>query len=348
MKISTGMVKGIVILIGAWFVLTPLVAFAANKVVVIPLFGSEQLKNVIIVAPANANFTDPVAAVESVGSSASASNPYMVVIRPGVYTITRTLVMKPYVDIVGSGESVTSIRGGISASIAWTSAIIKGANNAALSSLTVENTGGGSLSIALFNESASPKVTNVTATASGATYSNHGVINYSSSNPTMTNVIATASASGGTASNYGVANSSSNPTMTNVTATASGGSSSNGVDNYSSNPTMTNVTAMATGASNNNYGVYNSSSNPTMTNVTALASGGTYSCGVYNNYASPIIIRSTMLGIAEGLKTVGGSADLRQSTVWYGALVESGGENVCVLCDNESGKLLNPNCTEPP
>ena len=37
MKISAGVMKGIVVLIGALFVLAPLTAFAANKVVVIPL-----------------------------------------------------------------------------------------------------------------------------------------------------------------------------------------------------------------------------------------------------------------------------------------------------------------------
>ena len=252
MKISTGMVKGIVILIGAWFVLTPLAAFAANNVVVIPLFGSEQLKNVIIVAPANANFTDPVAAVESVGSSASASNPYMVVIRPGVYTITRTLVMKPYVDIVGSGESVTKITGAISGAD-WYTALIKGANNAVLSSLTIENTGGGgAYSIALSNDNTSPRVFNVTAKASGGN-NGRAIENDSGAAPVLTNVTAEGS---GYHTSYGVFNWGANGVvMENVTARVAGGSSwSCGVYNSGSIAVINNVTAIARGWAKN-YGV---------------------------------------------------------------------------------------------
>lgn len=66
MKISVRMMKGIVVLIGVLFVLIPLTAFTANKVVVIPLFDTtnpKPLKNIVTVAKANGMFTDPVAAV---------------------------------------------------------------------------------------------------------------------------------------------------------------------------------------------------------------------------------------------------------------------------------------------
>jgi hypothetical protein len=224
MKISTKVMDRILFSVVMLFLLAPLTVFAANKVVVIPLFGPDcaaapvckTLKNVVTVAKANGNFTDPVMAVNSI-TDASATNPYLVVIGPGVYTISQTLVMKPYVDIAGSGENVTKITGAISTG---SSAIISGASHSTLSSLTVEHTGGGSDARALYNDSASPMVTNVTATASGGT-SNCGVYNYNSSSPTMTGV--TATASGGTKS-YGVRNVEySSPTMTGVTATASGG-----------------------------------------------------------------------------------------------------------------------------
>ena len=63
-------------------------------------------------------------------------------------------------------------------------------------------------------------MTDVTATATDGTDSSYGVYNDSSS-PTMNNV--TATATGGTSS-YGVYNIASSPTMNNVTATATGGS----------------------------------------------------------------------------------------------------------------------------
>jgi pectin methylesterase-like acyl-CoA thioesterase len=69
-------------------------------------------KNIITVAKSGGDFTDPVAAVDSI-SDASATNPYLVVIAPGVYTVTQTLQMKQYVDIAGSGEEVTKLTGAI-------------------------------------------------------------------------------------------------------------------------------------------------------------------------------------------------------------------------------------------
>lgn len=197
MRISNLFTKMISCSIGMLLLFAPLTVLAQTKVVVIPLFGDDTkpLKNIITVAKANGNFTDPVAAVNSI-SDASAANPYLVVIGPGVYTITQTLYMKQFVDIVGSGENVTKLTGAIStASKDASSTVISGANNSALSSLTVENTGGNTNSIAMWNYNASPTVSYVTLTASGGGY-NYGVYSVSYSSPTMSNVSITAS--GGT------------------------------------------------------------------------------------------------------------------------------------------------------
>ena len=124
-------------------------------------------------------------------TDASATNPYLVVIGPRVYTVTSPIVMTPYVDIAGSGENVTKITGAISTAAAETSAIVLGANNATLSSLNVENTGGGNVSIALYNYYASPMVKNVVVKASGGG-SSYGIRNHHSS-PTLIGVTATGS-----------------------------------------------------------------------------------------------------------------------------------------------------------
>ena len=342
MKISTNSTNRILGVICALLLLTPLAAFAQNRVVVIPLFDGacasgtcKPLKNIVTVAKANGMFADPVAAVNSI-TDASDTNPYLVVIGPGVYTVTVPIVMKPYVEITGSGETVTKIKGAISTESESTSAIVRGANRSALSFLTVENTGGvGIFSIALYNDHVSPKVSNVIATATGGT-ANYGVHNGSSS-PEMTNV--TASAAGGEG-NYGVYNTSSSPVMMNVTATVTGGTTNFGVSNNSSSPEMTSCIVTASGGTNN-YGVANSSSSsPVMTNVTATASGGTYSYGVYNTSSSPVIRRSSMKGDIDGLKTEGsGTTTVSQSTI----INEIGGAGVkkCVACDNGAGKYLN-------
>jgi len=318
MKISSQFMKSIFGIFGMLLLLAPLTVLAQTKVVVIPLYGDDPkpLKNIITVAKANGNFTDPVAAVNSI-KDASSSNPYLVVIGPGVYTITQTLQMKEYVDIVGSGQNVTRLTGAISTdSDNASSAIISGASNSALSSLTVENTGGSAYSIALYNGTASPMVTDVTAKASGGTDGNYGVENYVSSSPTMTG----------------------------VTVWAIGGSITCGVINsYGSDPIMGNVSATASGGTFN-YGISNDNSSPTMANVTATASGGTKSYGIYIVYSGPTIRRSTIDG---GIYLdYGSSAKLSQSTLKGGVYIGLEGTNTCtcVACDNGSGGPLNPSC----
>ena len=212
--------------------LSSLPAAAHDKVVVIPLNAMKKLHNVVTVSAKGGDFTDPVAAVQSI-IGASAENPYLVVIGPGVYTSTQTLTMKPHVTIAGSGQGVTKLTGAISSdSYDSSSALVYGVDNAILHDLTVENTGGGKYAIALLNEGSSPVIQNVTATASGGIDGNYGVFNASSS-PKMTDV--TATAIGGTYC-YGVYNQDSSPTMTGVIATATGTPFSLGVYNQDSSP----------------------------------------------------------------------------------------------------------------
>jgi len=270
-------------------------------------------QNVKTVAKSGGDYTTIQAALDSI-IDASASNHYLIYVAPGVYT--ETVTMKPYVDIEGAGELTTKITHTGSASS--NTGTVVGASDAELRFLTVENTGDAACAIAIYNSSASPRLTHVTASASWGMLDNYGVYNDSSS-PTMTNVTAsasggmggrgvynassspvmtnvTASASGGM-DNSGVSNnSSSSPVMTNVTASASGGAYNRGVNNSSSSPVMTNVTASASGGEGMvyNYGVCNYASSPTMTNVTASASGGTnYNYGVYNASSSPTMTNVT-------------------------------------------------------
>jgi len=68
--------------------------------------------NVIIVAPSGGDFTSPVNAMNAI-TDASASNPYLVKIMPGVYTLNDNAFMRipAYVDIEGSGKGTTIING---------------------------------------------------------------------------------------------------------------------------------------------------------------------------------------------------------------------------------------------
>ncbi|MFN2165912.1 MAG: hypothetical protein ACK2U9_06590, partial [Anaerolineae bacterium] len=123
--------------------------------------------------------------------------------------------MKPYVDIEGSGELTTRITF-TSGSNSSTGTVV-GANEAELRFLTVANTGGTGFAIAIYNESASPRLTNVTAIASGGSFNNFVVKNYDSS-PTMAGMTISTPEVG-----IGVYNTDSSPTMTDVTVSTLGG-----------------------------------------------------------------------------------------------------------------------------
>jgi len=306
-----------------------------------------KLKNVVTVAKSGGQYTDVKTAIDSIGN-ASPDNPYLVYIGPGVYTVTSQIQLKAHVTVMGSGRKATLLRGTISSDDVSSSAIILGADNATLTQLSVENTGGSNhYSVGIYNSqgspvqdkiavnvsgarcnygicnsSSSPTMTNVTATGSGGSYG-IGVQNSFQSSPIMTNVTATGS---GDTENFGVRNGgSSSPTMTNVTATGSGGTSNCGVFNEgSSSPTMTNVTATGSGDTYN-YGVYNSSSSPTMTNVTATGSGGTPNCGVFNEgSSSPTIRNCTLKGTSYSLHTNSPSSPIIHNSLFDGSIGGSG------------------------
>jgi hypothetical protein len=92
--------------------------------------------NMIVVAKSGGQFTDPVDAMNSI-SDASASNPYLVKVMPGVYDIAdRTIVMQPYVTLEGSGELSTKI---FKSSSRNGASVVQCASNSELRSLTVES-----------------------------------------------------------------------------------------------------------------------------------------------------------------------------------------------------------------
>jgi hypothetical protein len=229
--------------------------------------------SVAVVASSGGNYTTPTSAMSDLASwcgTPSATNPCLLKILPGVYNIgTSSLQMREYVDIEGSGENTTKITGNIDSS---TAGIVNGASNAEIRFLSIENTGGGAYAYAIYNNTASPKITSVAAHASGST-SSRGVYNYYSS-PTMFDVTATASG----ANSFGIFSFFSSPHMTGVTASASGGGI--GIQNYRSSPIMSGVTATSSGGF---AGIINSQCpSVIMIGVVVTVSGGTTSSGIRN------------------------------------------------------------------
>ena len=268
---------------------------------------------VAVVAMSGGNYNNPATAMTDFNtwcrSAGDNTTPCLLKIMPGTYNVgTSAVEMQPYVDIEGSGENITKITGYIQ------QGLVNGVSNAELRFLTVENTGGSvDLSVAIEANNTSPKITHVTAIASGGISGNIGVNNVFSSSTIMTNVTAiasggvyshgvvnnsideshqcttimenvSASASGATNTNNGVLNvNGASPWMRNVTATATGGTNNNGVHNSDgSSPLMDHVRASASGGSGTNSGVLNNASYPEMKYVQADATGGQNSNGIFN------------------------------------------------------------------
>ena len=195
-----------------YFVLLFAVSAAAqDKVVVIPLSSAKKLKNVVTVSAKGGDFTDPVAAVNSI-SGADGDNPWLVVIGPGVYTLSTPLIMKEHVAIAGAGKDSTTLKGAISAaSPGADSALVVGATNATLSDLSIWNSGGGSQhATGIFNANAIYDITRVKIVAGGGTAGNYGMYNSGKSRPIITDSRIHAYGNGFI---YGVYNDDSSPTL---------------------------------------------------------------------------------------------------------------------------------------
>lgn len=110
--------------------------------------------NVIVVAKSGGDFSDLNAAANSI-VDASESNPYLIKLMPGVYELGATLLqVRPYVNVEGSGEGATVIRGNI-----------RLVNNVELRHLTVDASAGGAAILILNGNIA---LSHITLTASGA------------------------------------------------------------------------------------------------------------------------------------------------------------------------------------
>ncbi|MEM7114985.1 MAG: hypothetical protein AAF614_21285 [Chloroflexota bacterium] len=294
----------------------------------------QPVGNIVVVAKSGGDFTTLSAALASI-TTASASNPYLIRIAPGVYQ--EKVNVKDFVDIEGSGQGITILRGlggVIAPSMSGFSATLRanGPVNAEVRKLTVESDGtgkayasaiwtsgttealrlrhvtittsGGGTNFSIYNGNGSAlTLNNLTIAASGGNNS-YGIYNTDAS-PTMSYISVTAADA---SDNFGIVNTTSSaPTMNHITVTASGGTNSYGIGNLvSSSPTMQNVAATASGATDLNYGIYNNdTSSPTMGHVTATASGGDDSYGVFNNNGSAPMMNNVTATASVGTNSIG-------------------------------------------
>ena len=129
------------------------------------------LGKIAYVAKSGGDYRSPVKAMNKLVDwcgTPSASNRCLMYIAPGTYYLgDKQIVMQEYVSIQGSGQEVTYITSAVVGGFNSTSAVIVGANRAALTDIAVSNTGNGTNNFAIFNDNASPRIERVTATASG-------------------------------------------------------------------------------------------------------------------------------------------------------------------------------------
>lgn len=159
---------------------------------------------------------------------ASVNKPYVLKLEPGTYDIGSTaLVMKPYVDIEGSGQQSTIIRG-LGNNVGFLTAVVLGASPAELRNLQVQSLGRTyDYSIAVLLNQASTSIRDVTLTSSYAV-STWG-LRILSANSIVQNV--TISVVGGTAT-YGISNTggtAASPVIRRAVINVSGASSGYGI-----------------------------------------------------------------------------------------------------------------------
>ncbi len=149
---------------------------------VIPVI--KKMKNIVTVSKSGGEFTDIKQAINSI-TDANETNPYLVIVGPGVYNITETIHLKAYVTLSGSGRDSTILKG------FDLMKMIYGENNATLSHMHIENVGGENSSelFCIYNSNTSPTLEDLTVISK---HSGHpfAIVNTNSSSPIIKNVTA--------------------------------------------------------------------------------------------------------------------------------------------------------------
>jgi hypothetical protein len=282
-----------------------------------------------------------IRALEAI-SNPSAANPYLVKIEPGIYDLgAGSLYLRPYIDVEGSGEGVTTI----TSSVPTGFGTVVGADNSELRFLTVKNTGeAGQQVVALFSERASPRYSHLRVVVSGG--AENQAIHISNGAPVLDHVVASATG-GGTA--IGVMNLNAALTVSGSTFSAADATGANtgylssmGGTSRATDSTMTaSGGEIAAGVKTNN-GVH------TLVNMTVSGSGATTSYGIYNGWrvATPAVNvhQSRIAGWTNSVFSFGGPVKVGASQL-TGPLATTGtGTVTCAASYNENYVALTPGC----
>ena len=151
------------------------------------------------------------------------------------------------------------------------------------------NTVGGGM----YNEGASPSLSNVTFSGNQANFSGGGMYNGGSS-PSLSNVTFLgniANEVGG-----GMYNEGSSPSLSNVTFLGNQANFGGGMYNGGSSPSLSNVTFSGNIANEVGGGMYNGGSSPSLSNVIFSGNQANFGGGMYNGGSSPSLSNVTFSG----------------------------------------------------
>jgi hypothetical protein len=220
------------------------------------LNAQPRLVRTLVVGPVGTpadNGTALLAALASI-TTAGPSNPWVLKVEPGFYSVAPgALVMKPYVDLEGSGERTTTILAIGSANNA--TGTLRTADNAAVRDVAIHSTGGAAYSKAVYVNGTSPTLLHVTAAAFGATAENQGIfvdVGATTANAPLVGDCTISAFGTGTANSYGfLAIGAVFPRVERTTSTGQGGNFATAYWNFQSNSTLVAVRGYAYGAAGN-------------------------------------------------------------------------------------------------
>jgi hypothetical protein len=217
-------------------------------------------------------------------TDATAFKPYVLKLDPGGYNLGSTqLVMKPYVDIEGSGQGSTILQGPGNGDTSYLTAIVKTAPQAELRNLGVASTGSGyTSSIGVYVPSgANTSIRDVTINAGNA--SNNWGIRSLAASPILQNLTINVAVGGYQSYGIGTTSSSAYPVIKRSVINLSGsGSYAYGIysDGVSAPQEMRDLEISVTGSSFGAYGLYvdsyGSGQTWLLTGSTVNVSGSTY------------------------------------------------------------------------
>jgi hypothetical protein len=214
-------------------------------------------QNVIIVAKSGGDHASIQSAIDSI-SDATADNPYLVWVAPGVYN--ETVIMKPYVHLQGAGQDATVITSTISCDV-WPPIIatLVLASDTSLRDLTVGNGGVGDFNTAVLATEGmtAAVVADVTAKTDGGGVNSLAIF-LTGSGTTVTLEEVTTLAENGSNNNIGLANTfGGTAALTGGSYTARGGTNAWGIFLNTATLNAENVTALGEDGSNLNSGLRN-------------------------------------------------------------------------------------------